>query len=58
MTEFHVLIPCAGNGSRAGTVQPKQYQWLAGQPMVMHTLQALAQVPRLASGWVIYINTL
>ena len=53
MTEFHVLIPCAGNGSRAGTVQPKQYQWLAGQPMVMHTLQALAQVPGLASGWVI-----
>ena len=53
MTEFHVLIPCAGNGSRAGTLQPKQYQWLAGQPMVMHTLQALARVPGLVSGWVV-----
>jgi 2-C-methyl-D-erythritol 4-phosphate cytidylyltransferase len=50
---FHALIPCAGTGSRAGTLQPKQYQQVAGQPMVMHTLQALAQVPRLTSGWVI-----
>ena len=52
-TRFHALIPCAGMGSRAGTVQPKQYQQVAGQPMVMHTVQALAQVPQLASGWVI-----
>ena len=50
---FHALIPCAGTGSRAGTLQPKQYQQVAGQPMVMHTVQALAQVPRLTSGWVI-----
>jgi 2-C-methyl-D-erythritol 4-phosphate cytidylyltransferase len=52
-TKFHALIPCAGTGTRAGTVEPKQYQTVAGQPMVMHTLQALAQVPQLASGWVI-----
>ncbi len=50
---FHALVPCAGTGSRAGTAQPKQYQTVAGQPMVMHTLQALALVPQLASGWVI-----
>lgn len=53
MTSFHALIPCAGTGSRAGTVQPKQYQPLAGRPLVMHTVQALAAVPRMASGWVI-----
>jgi 2-C-methyl-D-erythritol 4-phosphate cytidylyltransferase len=53
MTSFHALIPCAGNGSRAGTLVPKQYQPVAGQAMVMHTLQALAQVPLLASGWVV-----
>ena len=53
MTLFHALIPCAGTGSRAGTAQPKQYQPLAGQPMVMHTVQALAAVPEIASGWVI-----
>ena len=53
MTSFHALIPCAGSGSRAGTAQPKQYQPVAGQPMVMHTLQALSRVPQLASGWVV-----
>ena len=53
MASFHVLIPCAGTGTRAGTVQPKQYQPLAGQPLVMHTVQALARVPRVASGWVV-----
>ena len=53
MTSFHALIPCAGTGSRAGTPQPKQYQRVAGQPMVMHTVQTLAAVPALASGWVV-----
>lgn len=53
MNSFHALIPCAGTGSRAGTVQPKQYQPLAGRPLVMHTVQALAAVPRMASGWLI-----
>ena len=42
---FFALIPCAGTGSRAGTDGPKQYQPLAGQPMVMHTLAAFAGVP-------------
>lgn len=53
MTRFHALIPCAGIGSRASTAQPKQYQAVAGQPMVMHTLQALAQVTELDSAWVV-----
>src|ERR1035437_3357998 len=42
------LIPCAGSGSRAGAVGPKQYQLLAGQPMVLHTLAAFVAVPRIA----------
>ncbi len=42
------LLPCAGSGSRAGTAQPKQYQPVAGQPMVRHTLAAFARVPRIA----------
>jgi len=41
------LIPCAGTGSRAGAAGPKQYQPLAGEPMVMHTLAAFAEVPRI-----------
>ncbi len=44
----HALLPCAGMGSRAGTELPKQYQPIAGQPMVMHTLAALRAVPRIA----------
>jgi 2-C-methyl-D-erythritol 4-phosphate cytidylyltransferase len=42
------LIPCAGNGSRSGAEGPKQYQRVAGQAMVLHTLTAFAGVPRLA----------
>lgn len=42
--QFHVLIPCAGTGSRAGGSLPKQYQAVAGQPLVLHTLAAFAAV--------------
>ena len=45
---FFVLIPCAGTGSRANTAVPKQYQPVAGFPMVLHTLAAFAAVPRIA----------
>lgn len=41
------LVPCAGSGSRAGTAGPKQYEALAGQPLVRHTLAALQAVARL-----------
>jgi len=41
------LVPCAGLGSRAGTVMPKQYEIISGQSMVMHTLAALQLVSRL-----------
>jgi 2-C-methyl-D-erythritol 4-phosphate cytidylyltransferase len=42
------LMPCAGTGSRAGTAVPKQYQSVAGQPMVLHTLAAFTAVRRIA----------
>ena len=41
-----VLIPCAGTGTRAQSVVPKQYQSVAGQAMVLHTLAAFVAVPR------------
>ncbi|QXZ11148.1 2-C-methyl-D-erythritol 4-phosphate cytidylyltransferase [Comamonas sp. Y33R10-2] len=47
------LIPCAGVGLRAIAADalapelPKQYQSVAGQPMVMHTLAAMLQVERM-----------
>jgi 2-C-methyl-D-erythritol 4-phosphate cytidylyltransferase len=39
-SRLFVLIPCAGSGSRAGGAGPKQYQRIAGRPMVRHTLEA------------------
>lgn len=52
LPRFFALIPCAGVGSRAVAAGspdlPKQYQMVAGQPMVMHTLAAFASVPRIA----------
>lgn len=46
---FFALIPCAGQGSRAGVAagQAKQYQAIAGSPMVLHTLAAFRAVGRL-----------
>src|SRR5215216_5865536 len=45
---FYALVPCAGIGTRAGTPGPKQYERIAGQPMVWHTLAAFAAVKRIA----------
>lgn len=36
------LIPCAGTGSRAGGNLPKQYQIVAGRPMIWYALAAFA----------------
>ena len=50
------LIPCAGSGSRAlgaNVSGPKQYQPLAGQALVLHTLAAFAAVPRLSATLVV-----
>lgn len=50
---FWALIPCAGNGARSGAAGPKQYQPLAGKPLVLHTLAAFAGVQRLAGTLVV-----
>jgi hypothetical protein len=51
---FFALIPCAGQGSRAGTAQAKQYQLIAGQPMVRHTVQAFRALSgTFAALWVV-----
>jgi 2-C-methyl-D-erythritol 4-phosphate cytidylyltransferase len=48
------LIPCAGNGSRASSAGPKQYQDLHGQAMVAHTLNAFQSLGNVVSGlWVV-----
>ncbi len=47
-SRFFTLVPCAGTGSRAGTHGPKQYERIAGQPMVWHTLAAFGAVKRIS----------
>ena len=47
------LLPCAGQGARAGGTSPKQYQPVLSQPMVMHTLAAFQAVARIAHIWLV-----
>jgi 2-C-methyl-D-erythritol 4-phosphate cytidylyltransferase len=54
---FFALIPCAGSGTRAGTAGPKQYERIAGQPMIWHTLSAFAAVQRIARTMVVVAPT-
>lgn len=42
--KFHVVIPCAGHGSRVSSTAPKQYALLNGVPMVIHAMQAFRGV--------------
>lgn len=45
-SDLAILIVAAGRGSRIGGAIPKQYQLLAGRPLITHTLAALkAAVP-------------
>lgn len=41
------LLPAAGTGSRAGLAQPKQYEPLAGRPLMAHAIGRLARHPRI-----------
>ena len=47
------VVPSAGSGSRAGSVKPKQYQQIAGAPLVVHTLRAFAAVPQIRATLVV-----
>jgi 2-C-methyl-D-erythritol 4-phosphate cytidylyltransferase len=47
-SRFYALVPCAGTGTRAGTSGPKQYERIAGQPLVWHTLAAFGAVKRIS----------
>jgi 2-C-methyl-D-erythritol 4-phosphate cytidylyltransferase len=42
------VVPAAGRGVRLGAQLPKQYVALAGQPLLLWTLQRLAATPRIA----------
>ncbi len=52
-TPWHVLVPCAGSGSRAQTQGPKQYQTVAGMPLLVHSLRAFMGLPGMGQGLVV-----
>ncbi|MDR7331853.1 2-C-methyl-D-erythritol 4-phosphate cytidylyltransferase [Roseateles asaccharophilus] len=52
-TRFFALVPAAGIGERSGAGMPKQYVFIAGQPMLAHTVAALAAVPRITQTLVV-----
>ena len=52
MPRYFALIPAAGSGSRLGGELPKQYQAVAGQSLLSHTLHALCQDTRIERAFV------
>ena len=48
----HAVLPTAGTGSRLGGLLPKQFQELAGKPMLAYALEAFSRTPEIASIWV------
>lgn len=48
MDALWCVVPAAGKGVRAGGDRPKQYQLLAGRPLIDHTIERLAAHPRIA----------
>jgi 2-C-methyl-D-erythritol 4-phosphate cytidylyltransferase len=52
LAQCHALLPTAGTGSRLGGALPKQFQELAGKPMLAYALDAFIQTPEIASIWV------
>ncbi|MGH7124315.1 MAG: bifunctional 2-C-methyl-D-erythritol 4-phosphate cytidylyltransferase/2-C-methyl-D-erythritol 2,4-cyclodiphosphate synthase [Stellaceae bacterium] len=48
MTSCIALVVAAGRGTRLGAPLPKQYLPLAGEPLLRHTLRALASHPRVS----------
>jgi 2-C-methyl-D-erythritol 4-phosphate cytidylyltransferase / 2-C-methyl-D-erythritol 2,4-cyclodiphosphate synthase len=48
----HVLIPCAGSGSRFGDVIPKQYQLLSGKLMIDHAIDLFMGLSVIQTIWI------
>ena len=53
MPSYYAIVPAAGTGSRFGGETPKQYQLLAGRPMIYYSLAALCRCPRIDRVWVV-----
>lgn len=52
IAKCHAVLPTAGSGSRLGGDLPKQFQVLAGRPMLSYALDAFVRSPYIESIWV------
>ncbi|WP_215300456.1 2-C-methyl-D-erythritol 4-phosphate cytidylyltransferase [Polynucleobacter sp. AP-Nino-20-G2] len=52
LPKCHALLPTAGSGSRLGGNLPKQFQSLAGRPMLSYAVDAFKATPEITSIWV------
>ena len=53
MPDYYALIPAAGSGSRMRAEIPKQYQALAGKPLIHHAIDVLCSDVRLQQIFVV-----
>jgi 2-C-methyl-D-erythritol 4-phosphate cytidylyltransferase len=53
MPRYYAIVPAAGTGARFGGDTPKQYQSVAGQPLIHYSLAALCRCPRIDRVWVV-----
>jgi 2-C-methyl-D-erythritol 4-phosphate cytidylyltransferase len=53
MSDLYALIPAAGSGSRMGTEIPKQYQELAGAPLIQRAINVLCDDARIQQIFVV-----
>lgn len=53
MPSYYAIVPAAGSGSRCGGETPKQYQLVAGRPLIYHSLAALCRFQRIDRVWVV-----
>jgi 2-C-methyl-D-erythritol 4-phosphate cytidylyltransferase len=47
MPKVFAIVPAAGQGTRIGDAVPKQYIPVAGKPLMFHSIESLALVPRI-----------
>jgi 2-C-methyl-D-erythritol 4-phosphate cytidylyltransferase len=50
---YYALVPAAGNGSRMGSPDPKQYLPLAGRPLIWHAVSTLCATPAIGRVFVV-----
>jgi 2-C-methyl-D-erythritol 4-phosphate cytidylyltransferase len=53
MSDIYALIPAAGSGTRMGSEIPKQYQLLAGKPLIHYAIDVLCKHTRVQQVFVV-----